>query len=138
MRFCNKGKVVGTKGLQITRFTENQLLWEDVKVWASWNHCFDMHLSCGPCVVCFFPKFPRGSLAHPWGWLFSQMTFCFFHSTTAQEAVFQIDTSEILPQGEKGNIKTLSCKGEGGGAGSHAPILQKFAAGLVKVTTSQS
>ena len=32
--FCNKGNVVGTKGLQITRFREHKFLWEDVKVWA--------------------------------------------------------------------------------------------------------
>ena len=28
--------------------TENQCLWEVVKVWASWDHSFDVHLSRGP------------------------------------------------------------------------------------------
>ena len=51
--FCNKGKVVGTKGLQITRFTENQFLWENVRVWAYWNLFFDIHLSYGPVFVSF-------------------------------------------------------------------------------------
>ena len=66
-KFCNKGKVVGTTGLQITRLTE------DVKVWVYWNHSFDMHLSCGPVFFCFFPEFLQGSLAHPWEWLFLLM-----------------------------------------------------------------
>ena len=46
------------------------------------------------------------------------------------------DSSEIPPQREKGKYQDISDKGEGGGTGSHAHILQKFAAGLVKVTIS--
>ena len=46
------------------------------------------------------------------------------------------DSSEILPQRGKGEYQDISHKGEGGGAGCHAHILQKFSAGLVKVTTS--
>jgi len=45
-------------------------------------------------------------------------------------------SSEILPQGGMGSYLDLSDKGEAGGACSQAHILQKFAAGLMKVTTS--
>lgn len=45
-------------------------------------------------------------------------------------------SSEILPQSGKGEYQDISNKGEGRGACSHAHILQKFAAGLMKVTTS--
>lgn len=34
---------------------------------------FDIHLSYGG-ILCFFPKFPQSSLAHPREWLRSQMT----------------------------------------------------------------
>ena len=53
--------------------------------------------------------------------------------TMAQEAVF---ATEILPQGGQGEYPDISHKGEGGGSCSHAHILQTFAAGLVKATTS--
>ena len=38
--------------------------WEDARVWAHWNHSFDLHLShLGP-VSCFsYPKFPQDSLS---------------------------------------------------------------------------
>jgi len=58
----HKRKVVGTKDVQIIRFTE------DVKVWAYWNLSFDVHLSCGPVFVSFLSFLP-----HLWEWLFSQM-----------------------------------------------------------------
>ena len=46
MSFCNKGKVVGIKDLQIkNRFTEKQ--------WVYWNRSFDMHLSGRPVFVSF-------------------------------------------------------------------------------------
>ena len=45
-----------------------------------------------------------------------------------------LDSSEIMPQGGKGEYQDISCKGEG--ACNHVPISQKFAAGLAKVTTS--
>ena len=44
-------------------------------------------------------------------------------------------SSETLPQRGKGEYQDISHKGEGGDACSHAHILQKFAAGLMKVTT---
>ena len=37
---------------------------------------------------------------------------------------------------ERGEYQAINHKGEGGSAGSHAHILRKFAAGLVKVTAS--
>ena len=42
----------------------------------------------------------------------------------------------MLPQRGKGEYQDISHKGEGGGACSHAHTLQKFAAGVKKVTTS--
>ena len=58
-------KVVSTKNIQITRFTENQFLREDVSVWASWSHSLDMHLGCGP-VVLGSSQSSLSALAHPW------------------------------------------------------------------------
>ena len=43
------------------------------------------------------------------------------------------ESSEIQPQRRKREYQDISHKGEGGAACSHAHILQKFAAGLVKV-----
>ena len=76
--FCNKGKVVGTKGVQITRFTEKSLQktvsmgrWEGVGLLASLlGHA--SQLWARP--VWFFSEFPQGSLTHPWEWLFSRVT----------------------------------------------------------------
>ena len=46
------------------------------------------------------------------------------------------DSSEILPQQGKGEYQDISHIGKEGGACSLAHILQKFSAGLVKVTAS--
>ena len=57
------------------------------------------------------------------------------HLTTAREAVFQI-ALKYCPKEERRKYQDISEKDEGGGACSHAHILQKFAAGLMKVTMS--
>ena len=42
-------------------------IWEDARVWAHWNHSFDMHLSYLGPVSCFLQsKFPSGHTV--WGW----------------------------------------------------------------------
>ena len=84
----------------------------------------------------FFPEFPQDSMVHPWRWLYSQMNMTFFVLlTTAQEAVFQISLNYHSKEAG-GNYISVSDKGEGGVVYGHAHILQKFAAGLLKVTTS--
>ena len=79
--FCNKEKVVGTKDLQITRFTEENLwkfLWEDRKVQACWNHSFDMRLRCGTGFVSFLS--PTGLTAPALGVAIPTCdTFCLLH-----------------------------------------------------------
>ena len=90
--FCSKGKVVETKDLQITRFTEeNQFLWEDIKVWALWSHPFDMCLSRGPLFLASFLHYLwayRPTLGIDW--IHRRLPhLCFLHLTIAQEAAFQ-------------------------------------------------
>ena len=71
-RFCNKGQVVWTSkdycSLKKTRYPKLRNLalfyeWEDARVWAHWNHSFDMHLSCRGQYTLFISwiYFPRGS-----------------------------------------------------------------------------
>ena len=102
MIFCNKGKVVGTKGLQLSRFTENQCLWEDVKV----------------CAL-FLSWVPSGLTGPPLGLAVltdNLAIFCFVHLTTAQEAVFQ-----IAGRGKR-ECRDTRDKAEGRGACSCAHI----------------
>ena len=47
-----------------------------------------------------------------------------------------LDSFEIVPQRGERDYQDISVNGEGGGACCRAHILQKFSAGLVKVTTS--
>ena len=122
------------KGFRITGFTEKQFLWEDVKVWAYWNHSFVLHLSCGPVVVP--SEFPQGSLAHPWGWLFSQTAVTSFVVPTHYSPGGRISDSSF--QRGKGREQDLSPKGDEGGACRLAHIWHKFAGGLVKVVPSHS
>ena len=56
--------------------------------------------------------------------------------TRVQEAVFPVALKRC-PKEERGGYQDLSDKGDGGGACSQAHVLYKFAAGLVKVATSQ-
>ena len=97
------------------------------------NHSFDVYLSCGPVffVSCLsFPRLPGPPLGV--AVLTNDHIFCFAHLTTAQEVV---ELSEILPQRGMREYQNKSHKGDGGAACSYAYILQKFAAGLVKVAT---
>ena len=94
-----------------------------------------MHLSCGPAFVSFlsslrahWPTLGRGcSHRGPGQFLFSPFNYGPGGSIS--------DSSQVLPQRGKGKYADISCTGEQGGAGSHAHILQKFAAGLMKATT---
>lgn len=61
--------------------------------------------------------------------------FCFVHLTMAQGAVFHTYL-KYCPKEERVEYQDISHKDEGGGTCNHAAILQKFAAGLVKVTAS--
>ena len=125
--FCNKGKVVGTKDLQKTRFTENQFLWEDAKVWAYWSPS-----STSPMDWSLLLSSVPSGLAGPFlGVTVFTDIFCFVHLTAAQEAVFQ-RALIYCPKEERGTYQDLTHKGDGGGACSHAYILQKFAAGLMR------
>ena len=60
-----QGEVVGTKDLQLTRFTENL------------QKIISMGRSGITPLICF-PESPQGSLAHHWEWLFSQVTMTSF------------------------------------------------------------
>ena len=135
--FCSKGKVVGTKDLQRTRFTENQVRWEDVKVWAYWNHSLlESLVLLWASLLCCFPEFPQGSLTHPWGWLFSQTAVTSFVVPTHYSPGGRISDSSF--QRGKGREQDLSPKGDEGGACRLAHIWHKFAGGLVKVVPSHS
>ena len=98
------------------RFTENLFLWEDVKVWASWNHPFDVHLCWGPVFFVSLLGFLQGSLAQAWEWLFSQMMphlgFCPLHCSPGGG---NLDSSKIPPHRGKGEYLVRSPKGEGAG-----------------------
>ena len=81
------------------------------------------------------------------GLLESLLWYAFLSSLGAQWLTLESSCSHRRPwhlsfcplttaQRGKGEYQDISHKGEGGGAGCHAHILQKFSAGLVKVTTS--
>ena len=92
-------------------------------VWAYWKHSFDMlswissRLTGPPLEVAC-----------------SQIT-PFVLSTNCSPGGSISESSKVLPQRGKGEYQDISQKGEVGGACSYAPILQKFAAGLMKGTT---
>ena len=64
--------------------------------------------------------------------------FWSFHSPpgSPMEVTASADVCEMLPQRGRGKSVSMCDTGEGGGARSHAHILQKLVAGLVRVTTS--
>ena len=121
------------EGSRGKRFTDNQIYSKRCKGLGFWNHSFDIHLSSGP-VFLFL------SLRAHWpalGSSCSHMTVTsFILSINSSPGGSILDSSEIPPQREKGDYQDITYKGERGGACSHTRILQKFAAGLVKVATS--
>ena len=66
--FCNKEQVVRTSKdfcwLKKTRHLKSRnwlfYIWEDARVWAHWNHSFDMHLSYLGPVSCVFSSWVSG------------------------------------------------------------------------------
>ena len=59
-------------------------------------------------LICF-PEFPQGSLAHPWAWLFSQVTRTSFVLPTNYSPGDSIsDSYEILSQRGKGVYQDIS------------------------------
>ena len=99
MGFCNNGEIVGTKDLQITRFTENVQKTFYGKTWANWHHSFDL-LSCVPSGL----TGPPSGVAVRTG---DHDIFSFVHLTAAREAVFQI-ALKYCPQEQRGNIEIKS------------------------------
>ena len=87
-----------------------------------------MHLSYGPV---FFISFLSSLRVH-WLTLGRHLLFCPLKYSLGGSIS---NSSEILPQREKGKYQDISDKGEGGGLCIHSHILWKFAAGLMKVTT---
>ena len=92
-------------------------------------------------ILSFLPEFPQGSLAHPLGWLHwlktvaSFVLFCFFLNSL-EHGSGVLDSPEILLQRGRGNnisVCVIKARGEVPAA-KHT--FYKFAAGLVKVTTS--
>ena len=87
-------------------FIENQFLWEDVKVWAHWNHSFGMHPAMGQSSL-FLSGVPSGLPSSPLGvaaLIGDCDIFCFVHLTTAQEAI--VPTAlKYHPKEERGTIK---------------------------------
>ena len=69
-KVCNKGQVVWTskswliKENQIPKLTHWVLfyVWEDPRVWAHWNHSFDLHLSSLGPVSCVFTSWVSSGL----------------------------------------------------------------------------
>ena len=95
MSFCNKKEIVGTKDLQITRLQKIY-----IKVWAYWNHSFDM-----------LSWVPSGLIGPPLGVAVltpDQDIFFFFFFNLPTNYSPEVSISEILPQRGKGKyvIKT--------------------------------
>ena len=110
MSFCNKGKIVGTKDLQITLF--------NVKFCTHWNRSLDMHLSCGPAFLCL----PLGSdCSH------RRLCMTSFVLPTPYSPGGRIsESSEILPQRGKRECPDMGHKGEGGGASATRTFQARF------------
>ena len=76
-------------------------------------------LSCGPIFFVAFPPLGMTALED------DHDSVCFVCLTTAQVAVFQTALN-IAPKRKRGEYQDISEKGEGGGACSHAHILQSL------------
>ena len=98
--FCNHGKVVGTKDVQITRLTGDHFYGKTERSGLT-----------GITPLMCFPEFPQGSLAHPGEWLFSQVTLTsFVLPTNYSPGGIISDSSEIQPQRGEGNYQDVSHK----------------------------
>ena len=103
--FDHKGMVLGTEDLQRTGFTENQLLRENVRVWA-YGITPLIHPSLGRFSL-FLSRVPSGLTGPPLGVTMltdDGDTLCFVHLTTF-----------ALSQEERGTIRidTIQVKGRG-------------------------
>lgn len=84
--FCNKGKVVGTKDLQVTGFRDKDF---QKARFSGKRRRFGlpgltplMRPRLGASCLCVFPEFPQGSLAPSWERLFSEVTMTPFVLST--------------------------------------------------------
>ena len=130
MSFCNEGKVVGTKDLEIPRFTEKRFT-ETIffgKRQRSGLTGTTPLICTSPVyrILCFFPEFPQGLLVHPWETPLTDYpdNFCFVQLTIAQELW------NTYPKRKEVNINIqVRCM-------QPCIYFKNFAAGLMKVTAS--
>ena len=124
MSFCNKERVWGTKDLQKTRFAEKVLQKTSFfgKMQRSGLTGITPLICTSPGPV-FLSWVPSGLTGPTLEWL----TLTSFVLSTRYSPEGSISaSSEILPPGGKGNYQDVSDKGGGGGACSHARILQSL------------